>query len=252
MIVRANILGLEERAMNAWPALQTANVGGWALRVAGGHTKRANSASSLGLGAGGEFAGVRRLAEDFYASQDLPPIFRITPLAPPQVDAELEAAGYSLFDPSLVMTGPADGETSPVAVEIETRPSRSWLKEMALASGITATAQPIHDAIVHAIGQPAAFATVHKGRHAVAFGLAVYEREMVGLFDIIVAPDMRGKGYGRAVTQALIAWGRDAGARAAYLQVRAANEAALGLYADLGFVEAYPYHYRLRRDVDQA
>jgi len=45
----AAVRGLEERAFNAWPALQTVLVDGWAFRWANGYTKRANSANALAL-----------------------------------------------------------------------------------------------------------------------------------------------------------------------------------------------------------
>lgn len=77
------------------------------------------------------------------------------------------------------------------------------------------------------------------------FGLAVTDRGMVGLFDIVVAPSERGRGHGRALTRSLLAWGRSAGAHTGYLQVREANDAARRLYAGLGFIEAYRYHYRV-------
>ena len=79
----------------------------------------------------------------------------------------------------------------------------------------------------------------------VAWGLAVLERGYVGLFDIVVAPDLRGLGLGRQIVCALMAWGREAGADQAYLQVREENEAARALYRGLGFIDAYRYTHRV-------
>jgi ribosomal protein S18 acetylase RimI-like enzyme len=42
----------------------------------------------------------------------------------------------------------------------------------------------------------------------------------------------------------LIEWAGLQGAQASYLQVRAANDAALRLYAALGYVTHHPYVYR--------
>ena len=79
----------------------------------------------------------------------------------------------------------------------------------------------------------------------VAWGLAVDEGGRVGLFDIVTLPQARRQGAARRLVEALLAWGQAAGAREAYLQVMAANSAAIALYRSLGFVEAYRYHYRV-------
>ena len=42
---------------------------------------------------------------------------------------------------------------------------------------------------------------------------------------------------------ALVDWAAERGASTAYLQVLSQNEAALGLYAGLGFVEHHRYRY---------
>lgn len=231
--------------MNAWPAFRTVVVGGWALRFAGGHTKRANSVNALAPSA--PFEDVKATAETLYARQGLPTIFRLSPLAQTEADAILASAGYGMFDPSLVMTAPLTDGASDAAVEIESTPSAEWLEGHAQAGDVAAARRPAHATIVRSIMAPAAFATVRKAACPVGFGLAVYERGMVGLFDVVVAPEARRQGLGRTITEALLGWGYREGARAAYLQVRAANAAALDLYRSLGFAEAYCYHYRIPR-----
>ena len=93
---------------------------------------------------------------------------------------------------------------------------------------------------------PAGYATVFEAGKPVAYGLAVVERGMVGLFDIVTVPEARRRGIGRLLVKSLLAWGRTQGASASYLQVLGRNDAARGLYGGFGFAEAYRYHYRLR------
>ncbi|WP_394552943.1 ribosomal protein S18-alanine N-acetyltransferase [Agromyces sp. MMS24-JH15] len=54
---------------------------------------------------------------------------------------------------------------------------------------------------------------------------------------IAVAPDHRGSGLGRALMLALVDEARRRGANEVFLEVRADNPVARGLYASLGFVE---------------
>ena len=70
------------------------------------------------------------------------------------------------------------------------------------------------------------------------------EGGMAGLFDIFTPPSQRGRGHGRRLCAALLAMARRQGASSGYLQVAAENEAAKRLYAALGFLRAYDYHYR--------
>lgn len=50
-----------------------------------------------------------------------------------------------------------------------------------------------------------------------------------------VLPEARGRGLGRLLVEDLLAAARRAGARRVFLEVRASNEVAIGLYARLGF-----------------
>nr|WP_108016457.1 GNAT family N-acetyltransferase [Acidovorax sp. CF316] len=236
---------LEERAFNAWPARQSVLHGGWVFRLSGGFTKRANSVNAVEAGA--SFTGVRAAAEALYARHGLPPVFRMSPLAHPDADRGLADAGYTHFDPSLVMASAGlDAAQAHAGVQINATPSATWLDGFAAANGVRAQYHAIHHGMVHAIALPCAFASLRDGSgRTIGFGLAVLERGAIGLYDIVVDPELRGLGHGRALVCALLHWGREAGAVSAYLQVRAVNEVAQRLYAGLGFVEVYQYHYRI-------
>ena len=66
---------------------------------------------------------------------------------------------------------------------------------------------------------------------------------VMGLFQISTLPDMRRRGFGRAIIEALIRWGQGQGATEAYLQVERKNEGARALYRSFGFQTAYDYSY---------
>ena len=240
------VRALEERSFNAWPARQTVFFNGWLFRLAGGYTKRANSVNAAQPGA--SFEGVRRAAETFYGRHGLPAVFRLSPLAPPEADQELAQAGYVLFDPTQVACASLAGAAPQPGVRIDSAPSAAWLAGIAAAQGVRPPQDELHHAMVRAIAWPAAFATLHEEGEAIGFGLAVLERGAAGCYDIVVRPDRRRRGHGRALTQALMHWGREAGATSAYLQVREQNEAARRLYGELGFEDRYRYHYRVPGD----
>jgi ribosomal protein S18 acetylase RimI-like enzyme len=100
-------------------------------------------------------------------------------------------------------------------------------------------------AILSRIDNPAVFATLRIDGRAVAHGCAVLDDGAVGLFEIIVSRESRGRGHGRILVNGLLRWGREQGAQSGWLQVLRDNEVAISLYRTLGFAEAYRYHYRI-------
>jgi len=70
-------------------------------------------------------------------------------------------------------------------------------------------------------------------------GYAVFRRaaDEAELLSLAVAPEARGRGLGRRLTEDGLARMRAAGARVCYLEVRPGNEPALALYGSLGFRE---------------
>jgi ribosomal protein S18 acetylase RimI-like enzyme len=234
---------LERCALNGWPAPFSRMVMGWALRSANGYTKRANSANPVSPA--GDFAMLRGEVEAHYAALGLPAMFRLSPLAPPGADAALAAAGYAIDDPALVMVASLDHAAADHEVTIVSHADEAWLAGFAEAASESARTISDHAAIPGAIRAPRAFASIVRDGRMVAFGFAVADEGRVGVFDIAVHPSHRGRGLARTLSAALLAWGRSFGAKSAYLQVRAANSAALCTYTGLGFSEAYRYNFRI-------
>jgi ribosomal protein S18 acetylase RimI-like enzyme len=85
----------------------------------------------------------------------------------------------------------------------------------------------------------------------VGCALGVLQNDYIGIFDVIVHPDCRGQGYGERLVRALLGWGKQNLAQAAYLQVMANNAPALRLYNRLGFREKYQYWYRVKQVFSQ-
>ena len=88
------------------------------------------------------------------------------------------------------------------------------------------------------------FATLYRAEDPVGIGRVSVEGAWAGVTSVDVAPAARRQGVGSAVMRSLLAWARDQGATASYLQVRAGNAAALRLYAALGYSTHHPYGYR--------
>jgi len=242
----AGIRAIEERSFNAWPALRTVISQGWVFRFSEGFTRRANSVNALAPV--GHFADTLRLAEALYAKQGLPTIFRLSPLAGEEADDVLARAGYRQADETLVMTMQLDadcGDGMDLNVVIRSTPDPAWSEGFATVNGVSAAKRKIHDRMLASIQMETGFAMLVEDGRPIAYGLAIVECGMVGLFDIVTTPDARRRGAAQRTVGSLLAWGHSRGATGAYVQVVAANEPAVGLYAGFGYREAYRYVYRM-------
>lgn len=234
---------MEERAFRGWPALETRDDAGWRLRFSGGYTKRANSINALGPGAETGPEAVARL-EAAYRERGLRPVWRLSPLAPPAIVDRLQ--GYRAIERSLVQVCPlpADAPAHP-EVAILPAPSPAWRAAFAAHSPVKAEHQPVMERMLTAIAAPVGFAFVEEAGQPMAMAIGAIDGAYMGLFDVLVMPAARRRGLARKVTESLYAWARGHGARFAWLQVVATNQAALALYAAQGFRTAYAYEYRV-------
>jgi ribosomal protein S18 acetylase RimI-like enzyme len=86
--------------------------------------------------------------------------------------------------------------------------------------------------------------TITRDGELLACGQMAMENDLVGLYDVYTAAHARGQGLARRLCQQLLASAWQRGARHAYLQVESDNYPARAIYHQLGFVDAYAYHYR--------
>jgi len=236
----------EAAAARGWPALETLELGPWTLRFASGYTKRANSVQALGSPWPEEGPELLVAAEAAYRARGLVPTFKVPqhPAWAP-LDEALERRGYHVVDPSRVLVVDLEGFAEPphpdVVVEAGFTPR--WLDGLVVANGVPGAQRAAARAMVLAVEAPLV-ASVTAGGREIAWAYTALVGDQGWVFDLVVAPEARRRGWGRAVVATLAHRAADAGSRTLRLMVLAANTGANALYESLGFVEAYRYHYR--------
>lgn len=245
----SSIRSLEELSLNAWPALRTIHDDGWVLRFADGYTRRANSVNPLYPSTEETREKIVRCERTYLArGQDV--VFKITPATQPSdLDSTLAAEGYARQALTSVQTVRLDAIDPPGsdAISLDESLSPEWLERFVDLSGVDGRHLPTMARMLEGIVPAHRFATLWRDSAAVAMGLAVLERDYVGLFDVVTARHARNQGLGTLLVGQLLRWGRRSGAHHAYLQVMCDNAPALHLYAKLGFREVYQYWYRVKR-----
>ena len=232
--VVSNRLLLERVAADAWPPLEQVEVDGWRLRASAGVTRRANSALPLS-----DALPVDAVVA-FYRARGLPAVVQVSDAGTDDALAEL---GWQRDIAVEVMSGPVPTGASAATVGAE--PDDAWLDCWWAVDGRGGPEQlAVARQMLGRIAAPAGYASVVQDGQVVAVGRAVAQEGHVGVFSMAVRPQLRRRGLGRQVLQALGGWSVDHGARRAYLQVFDGNVEARSLYASAGFTTAHHYHYR--------
>lgn len=241
---------LEAVGFRAWPAASVHYDGSWAVRLTAGHpSKRLNSVNPLDPADHRDIdLRIGRAAKRFQA-YGRPLVFRLSPLAPLQLNAHFDAHGWRRFDETRVMVaklGEIDLDSgidqiplqdvgryvdASIAIRKEDRDRKAGLTE-----------------VVEAIRPPKGMFVIEDADGPVASALCVHDNDLAGLFDVAVRDDQQGKGYARSIVRAALRWAASQGANRAWLQVLSSNKPALNLYGRLGFETAYIYAYRQKGD----
>ena len=241
---------IEDAGLNASAPPQQRWVDGWLVRFSPGKAKRARCINAV---ADGRMPVADRLAacEQLYAGAGLPMIVRITPFSLPEsLDVYLDEQGLQRLDDTRVMVLAEGAERRALSLPAGLSILPIGLEAFAQAVG-GLRGSPLAQRQAHAerlLNSPALFSAFElraQGQLA-ACGQLAFEGELVGLYDIFIAPELRGRGLAGALCSRMIDRAIAHGARHTYLQVEADNHAARSVYHRLGFVDGYAYHYRSR------
>jgi len=238
---------VEVAAAYGWPAADQGRLGDWWLRASGGWTMRGNSALPVGEPGLPQDQAIDAVA-GWYAARGLPAAISVPLPLRAGLDAELERRGWTVKDPTVVMTAALaalEFARRTDEVRLDPTPSPRWL---AVAASRKKSLPPV---ALDVLTGPAEvrFATVHGPSGTVlatARGtVADPQRRWLGLSLIETAGEVRRQGYAQHVIGAVVDWARTVGARDAYLQVLATNSAARALYERIGFRVHHRYQARV-------
>ena len=243
---QAMVRGLEEASINGLPALTTEYYDGWLVRRSEGYSRRANCVMSMYKSRMPLIEKVSH-CEAYYSKHALPCIFKLTHQSlPAELDRELEGRGYDRDAETVVVTKSIREVNEPTAnVELFDDPGDLWIQTWASLSD-RGKQSSVLLRLLRSIPTPAKYAVVREGSLGIACARAVISSDSVWLYDLIVAPDYRGKGIGTSLVQARLGWAYREGINTAFLQVEARNERATRLHAGVGFSEVYRYWYRTK------
>jgi ribosomal protein S18 acetylase RimI-like enzyme len=226
-----------------WPARDSEQLGDWVLRAHGGITGRANSAMAVGDPGLPVPEALHRVSA-WYAERGLPPLLQL-PVADP-ANAAMADEGWERLHVTVVQVAPIAPLLASVPARtdlqtvVEKVPSADW---QTLMHDLDPDDPAGHLAILTGPAR-VGFVTLYRGDEPVGIGRVSIEGEWAGVTSVDVAPPARRQGVASAVMRELLQWALQGGASSSYLQVRAANPAALKLYDRLGYVTHHPYNYR--------
>lgn len=233
---RRDPLLIDRIAERAIPSRSAIQIGSWVAHVGDGYVRRINSVALHGERPDTDEVGARLdRVVSIYGDAGLRPMIRQTSL-----DDWLEdhIRYWSISGETVTMVAdPLPGSTGDVE-----RPEEwvHWIERIHTEEGRRREAV----ASIRRLEEPnvVMFETVDGER--VGSGRAVLIDGYTGLFDIQIVSSLRRRGLGRHITQRLMAWASARGSHTVYLQVRALNQPARGLYESLGFTPLYRYRYR--------
>jgi GNAT superfamily N-acetyltransferase len=238
------VLRIEQAAVAAWPALETADIDGWLWRYAGGGSQRANSVSPLSFTGKDADAAIAE-AERRYRARGAPAMFQVCEInAPADLDDRLARRGYRVEEPCTTLAREIAPAKPPADVEIAASVSEDWLS--VYLAGVTESRRGFAPMILARVPEPRAFFLLRKSGQPMSAALGVVAHGVVVAECVATRAEFRRSGGSARIMAALEAWGAGHGASIAALQAVAANAPAQALYAKLDYRKVGGYHYRIR------
>jgi GNAT superfamily N-acetyltransferase len=240
-----SVEAFERAGLEAWPGIEVKWDGGWVRRAAGGYTKRANSTQCLDPD-DFEDADLRVIsASTWMIIRGIKPVFRITPLSSPELNATLDEAGWREIDASHQFAMElGEHEPDQQAELLPVLDPRFLAAAQRLQVYDEATMTGMKN-LLAALKVPAVGVVLARDGEAVASAIMAIADGIVVTGNVVTDPARRRQGLGAALMRSGLAWARREGALFAALNVQVDNEAAISLYQGLGYAHQYDYSYRV-------
>src|SRR5690606_13018820 len=204
----ATVAQLETFTVAAIPARTSWELPGWwCVADDGGYVGRANSATAMP--AGDEAQAPLRDVAASYRQRALAPKIRWTPLAPAGLAQEAAQAGWVSAGEVVVLLSACQGDTAEprnasvnsTTTSLLDAPDTGWagvyLDANADGSG------PARLRLAAAAPEQRQFVKVEVDGATAAIGLGVVIGNVLGIFDVVTAPEFRRRGLGRQVVNTL-------------------------------------------------
>ncbi|WP_179875705.1 GNAT family N-acetyltransferase [Sinorhizobium sp. BJ1] len=250
MVDLPSVRRLEAVGFRAWPASTVLYDGSWLIRLTAGHSsKRLNSINPLDPSDYRDIGIRLAKAARRFSEHGRPLTVRQTPLTPPQLIAYMDGEGWTSFSHSLLMeldltqSEPGEGMDHLPIKDL----GRFVDARIQIGNDDPAIKPALTEIITAIKPECGLFLFEDRDIGPTAVSLVVHDNDLAGIMQFSVAESVRRRGVGRALLDASLRWARLRGARKAWLQVEAANAAAVALYRKAGFAEVYRYLYRAPR-----
>jgi N-acetylglutamate synthase len=228
-----DVRAIERLHVRAWPALETAVIGGWLWRYPGGGSQRANSVSTVQFSGDDPTAALDEV-EARYRARGAPTRLHTYDLTAPHGLADLlQGRGYGEGETTTTLMKPVTARDLPAGIEIADQGDAAW-RDIYLGA-ITESRRATNAKILGAIPQPCAWFSCWRDGRVISTGLCVADRDFAVVECMATRADARRQGGAQAVLAGIEAWAAARGIRALALQVVAANSPAVALYGGFGF-----------------
>jgi ribosomal protein S18 acetylase RimI-like enzyme len=221
-----------------WPAARYFDSGPFTLRLGHDGGQRVSAASANGPATAAEIGA----AERSMRALDQARLFMIT-AQDGALDAALAARGYAVKDPVTMFACPVETlavQGTKDLTAIRTEAPLEVMKEIWSAGGIGKGRL----AVMSRAKGPKTYLLGRVDDRAAGAGFVALHGKTAMLHALEILPEHRRKGLGRAMTTAAAAWALENGAETFSLIAISANQAACGLYRQLGMQAVGHYHYR--------
>lgn len=235
----------ERAGLEAWPGIDVKWDGNWVRRASGGYTKRANSVQCFDPQDDADVEDRIIGASSWLVVRGVKPVFRITPLSAPALNAALDDAGWDEIDRSHLYAMPLEAQAPDAEGRLLPLLDPAFLAAQQKLQGHDDAMMARMKALLAVMAVPATGIVIYRDGEPAASGLMAISNGIVITGNVITDRERRRQGLAAAMMRTGINWAHEKGATIAALNVQADNDAAKALYGGLGFAHQYDYHYRI-------